>query len=162
VDAVIDFTEHVAEIKRKLGYDSFGTIICFSVLEHCAQPFDMAKNITALLRPAGTLFVSVPFVWNIHAYPNDYWRFTAEGVQMLFPDIQFDVCLMSTTRPGEVHPFEDRQFALKVKHVHGLRRRVLRLCVSIARKLGTLPAYGYSYLFPPILINMIGRKGAAE
>jgi len=36
----------------------------------------MGESITALLEEAGTLFVSVPFAWHIHAYPSDYWRFT--------------------------------------------------------------------------------------
>jgi hypothetical protein len=37
--------------------------------------------------PDGTIFVLVPFVWRIHAYPNDYWRMSPAAIRSIFPDI---------------------------------------------------------------------------
>ncbi len=90
VDCVVDFTAEFREVDARLGHRRFGTIFCFSVMEHCTQPFVMADNLTRLLRPGGHILLSVPFAWKFHGYPSDYWRFTHEGVRLLFPDIDWD------------------------------------------------------------------------
>jgi hypothetical protein len=90
VDVVLDLTARLEEIDRQLGGMQFGAIFCLSVPEHCRQPFLMAENLTCLLRPGGKLCLSVPFAWEFHGYPSDYWRFTSEGVRILFDDLIFD------------------------------------------------------------------------
>ena len=45
---------------------------------------------TALLAPGGVIFLSVPFVFQVHGYPNDYFRYTPNGVKVLFPKLDFD------------------------------------------------------------------------
>lgn len=67
----------------------YAHIDCVSILEHCKRPWLVAENIENLLVPGGTLFVSVPFVWRFHGYPSDYFRFTLEGMQSLFPRIEW-------------------------------------------------------------------------
>ena len=61
VDVVLNFTQKFKEIDAKLKGIRFGTIFCMSVLEHCEQPFKMAENLTALLKPGGKICLSVPF-----------------------------------------------------------------------------------------------------
>lgn len=68
---------------------TFVHVDCLSVLEHATKPWLLAANIETLLEQSGTLFLTVPFVWKVHAYPSDYWRFIVEGVQELFPRICF-------------------------------------------------------------------------
>jgi hypothetical protein len=46
VDLALDFTDDFNEIDKRLRGERFGTIFCFSVMEHCEQPFKMAENIT--------------------------------------------------------------------------------------------------------------------
>lgn len=65
----------------------FDNIECLSVLEHSRRPWELARNIEGLLVPNGTLYVAAPFVWRVHGYPDDYWRFTASGIKELFPNI---------------------------------------------------------------------------
>ena len=80
------------------GLGTFYHIDCLSVLEHSRKPWTLAENLQRLLEPGGTLLLSAPFVWRIHAYPSDYWRFTIDGVQLLFPEIEFaDLCWGSNT-----------------------------------------------------------------
>lgn len=86
VDVVCDFTDDYNVLKHKLGDRKFKTIICLCVFEHCKNPFLMAENIDRFLEKKGVLFLSTPFVWNIHAYPNDYWRFTPATYSLLFPN----------------------------------------------------------------------------
>jgi hypothetical protein len=67
----------------------FAHIECCSVLEHSKRPWLLAKNIEKMLEPDGTLYLRVPWVWRFHGYPNDYFRFSIEGVKSLFPGIQW-------------------------------------------------------------------------
>lgn len=70
---------------------AFAHIDCVSLLEHCPRPWVVAENIMAMMLPGSTIFLSVPFVHRWHGYPSDYFRFTAEGVQSLFPAIAWEV-----------------------------------------------------------------------
>ena len=89
VDVVIDITAPISEIRSALGVEAFNTIFCISVLEHIPDIFKAAENITELLRPRGSLFISVPFIHRYHGYPADYWRFTPQSLLYLFPNIDF-------------------------------------------------------------------------
>lgn len=84
VDRVVDLEE---ELPEWLG--PFSHIDCVSVLEHSRRPWLLAANIVRLLVVGGTLYLQVPFVWRIHSYPSDFWRFTVEGVKELFPGIEW-------------------------------------------------------------------------
>lgn len=82
VDTVIDLEEPLPET-----FGTFAHIDCISVLEHSRRPWLLAANLQRALIPGGSIFVTVPFVWRLHAYPDDYWRFTPSGLAALFPAI---------------------------------------------------------------------------
>jgi hypothetical protein len=84
VDEVLNLEE---TLPSHLG--EFTHIDCVSVLEHAQRPWLIAENLERLLVQAGTLFLQVPFVWRVHAYPSDFWRFTVECIKLLFPQIQW-------------------------------------------------------------------------
>lgn len=84
VDRVVDLEEPLPE-----DVGQFMHVECMSVLEHSRRPWKMAANIERLLQPGGTLLVTVPFVWRVHGYPSDYWRFTKDGVRALFSRISW-------------------------------------------------------------------------
>lgn len=75
----------------------FGVGFCMDVLEHTSQPFVVAENICLSLKPGALLFVTVPFTWELHYYPKDYWRFTPQGLEELFKDYM-DVLHISLVR----------------------------------------------------------------
>lgn len=108
VDVVIDLTDRLEQIDSLLGGARFGTIFCLSVLEHCENPFRMAENLTCLLKPGGKICISVPFAWKFHGYPSDYWRFTHEGIKVLFPRLHFDAQQTVTATPvkGALEPVD--------------------------------------------------------
>jgi hypothetical protein len=101
VDLVVDMTDQLGHLLSALG--TFAHIECQSVLEHCRKPWVMAENMVGLLQPGGSLHISVPFVWTQHGYPNDYWRFTHNGVRELFPRIQWVSTAMVTDQLEEEH-----------------------------------------------------------
>ena len=171
VDLVADGTAPFEEVDKALGRRRFATIFCLSVLEHCENPFVMAQNLTRLLEPDGLIFVSVPFAWKFHGYPSDYWRFTAEGVQKLFPDIVFLDHLDhgATSFPGETFPLDGNLGRIAIRNPgrmagKGHWFRALELCL-----LRALSLFGpmrwlvrYRYLFPPVMVNRVGRPRSAD
>jgi len=94
VDAVdgpgVDLVWNLEEPLSGLGqFGQFDHVECRSVLEHSRRPWLLAENIERLMLEGATLDLSVPFVWSLHAYPSDLFRFTAEGVRALFPSIKW-------------------------------------------------------------------------
>lgn len=165
VDLVRDLTDDLRTITSGLPVPSFNTVICFSVLEHCRHPFKMCDNLSALLNRGGVVFVSVPFSWRIHAYPSDYWRFTPEGVKVLFPGFDFEAHPghVSTSIDGERDSLNDSMMRVEmsVKRARERKRCGLgaALTVHVIKKLGILPhVFRYRHLFPPVMVNMIGVK----
>lgn len=104
VDRVIDMTLSFEQIDAAFDGSRFGTIFCLSVMEHCAQSFRMAENLTSLLAPNGKIVISVPFAWKFHGYPSDCWRFTHEGVKKLFPELDFGSGFDNATTSGSLEP----------------------------------------------------------
>lgn len=90
VDVALDMTKDIDIIKEKLTIEKFRTVICMSVMEHVENITAFAKNLDILMEPGAMLIVSVPFVWRVHAYPDDYWRFTPKAIKYLYPNVLFD------------------------------------------------------------------------
>ena len=91
VDAVFDICWPLERIKTALlpaGHQAFGGIICSHLLEHVKDPFSAARNIAALLAPGGWIFVQSPWVQGFHAFPDDYWRISLSGLEVLFEGLQ--------------------------------------------------------------------------
>lgn len=162
VDQVIDLTDNFESIDSALHGERFNTIICMSVLEHCRDPFKMARNIQSLMTDDGVLLVSVPFSWEIHGFPDDYWRFTPSGVRTLFQELDFEAHEgaafagkhgQKSTLDGD---FFKLKFSLKSRHLLGGFTAFL---VMSFKKLGLMKSiFGYRYVFPPVMISMVGKK----
>lgn len=64
--------------------NTFDVVICTEVLEHTLRPFDAVDEIYRILKPGGTVCVTVPFNFRIHGPLPDCWRFTIHGLKELF------------------------------------------------------------------------------
>lgn len=165
VDIVIDLTEDISIIKEKLDGNLFKTIFCFCVLEHCTQPFKLCNNLESLLDENGVIFVSAPFSWRIHGYPSDYWRFTSEGIKLLFPNIEFDMACsnLTSTSTGYFKPIDDYMLRIELDATKAKERKIYNnftlFAMRVIRKTKIIPwIANHSYLFPPVNINMVGIK----
>jgi hypothetical protein len=78
------------------GDGEVGTAICLDTLEHCADPLTAARELRRVVTgDGGFCILSSVMLIGIHAHPNDYWRFTPEGMRLLlegFDDV--DVAAM--------------------------------------------------------------------
>jgi len=100
VDVVADLCAPFEELDGELGRRRFGFVICQHVLEHVVDPFQAARNVAALVEPGGLCYVAVPWVQSYHGYPNDHWRFSFSGLQLLFPDLAVEDMYWSSTGAG--------------------------------------------------------------
>jgi len=63
---------------------SFDGVLSTQVFEHVADLEQCVAEIRRVLKPGGTLVLSVPFIYQLHGKPHDYRRLTEYGVvQML-------------------------------------------------------------------------------
>jgi SAM-dependent methyltransferase len=65
---------------------SIGTVIAMNTFEHVAHFWKGFEEIRRVLRPDGAFFVCSPFYFHIHAYPDDFWRFTPSALEILLKD----------------------------------------------------------------------------
>jgi SAM-dependent methyltransferase len=67
-----------------LRNDSVDCILCMVTLEHTQNPRQVIQEFARVLKTGGTLVMVVPFLWEEHQTPHDYYRFTRYGVRYLF------------------------------------------------------------------------------
>lgn len=63
--------------------DSFDMVISPQVLEHVPDPLVMLKEMARVCKPGGGVVISLPFVYQEHEEPFDYFRFTRFGIEEL-------------------------------------------------------------------------------
>ncbi|MEK7641489.1 MAG: class I SAM-dependent methyltransferase [Patescibacteria group bacterium] len=71
--------------------EKFDIVIASEVFEHVEYLPELTKDIHRVLKPGGTLFLSMPFVWPEHEKPYDFQRFTSFGHQKLLKECGFEI-----------------------------------------------------------------------
>jgi SAM-dependent methyltransferase len=62
---------------------SFDGVLCSQVLEHVDRPETVVREMYRILKPGGVGLISVPFFYNLHMEPHDYFRFSPYGIKEL-------------------------------------------------------------------------------
>lgn len=103
VDHVFDLTK---EVPGEL-HNRYDLIITASTLEHVTEPWNAARNLELIVKPEGLIYISVPWIWRYHAYPNDYWRFNHHTLDIIFKGSKMLSEAWSTSPDCELHDYLD-------------------------------------------------------
>ena len=115
-------------------------ILCTSVIEHLEDPSRSISEMSRCLKSNGTLLLSTCFIYPFHRSPNDYYRFTAEGLLLLL----------------EKHGFKD----VKIIKLGGLPSCLLTLwfkCLEVARTPLAKVFLKIAYLMKSLLEALVDR-----
>lgn len=78
----------------------FDAVILEAVLEHVREPKIVVSEAHRVLRPGGRICAGVPFIQGYHASPEDYQRYTVQGLENLlssFQKIESGTCVGATS-----------------------------------------------------------------
>lgn len=67
---------------------SWDGIICTEVLEHAVNPGVLIAEMHRVLKPGGTILITVPFSARVHHAPHDYQRFTRFCLARMLSDFE--------------------------------------------------------------------------
>ncbi|MHB8163119.1 MAG: methyltransferase domain-containing protein [Methanoregula sp.] len=75
----------LVDLNRELPFksNSIDTLIVIEVLEHLKEPNLFLSECYRILKMGGQIFLTVPFNWQLHEEPHDYYRFTRYGLDYL-------------------------------------------------------------------------------
>ncbi|MDE2236193.1 MAG: class I SAM-dependent methyltransferase [Gammaproteobacteria bacterium] len=67
------------------------TVLLMDVLEHVRFPDLAIREAARILQPNGYLILQVPFIYPVHDAPNDFRRWTREGLRLLLKQPGFNI-----------------------------------------------------------------------
>jgi SAM-dependent methyltransferase len=74
------------------------TVTAFQVMEHVPDPLFFLSECHRILRFGGRIHITVPYLWQIHDAPYDYFRYTRHGLERLLSEAGFaDTEISETT-----------------------------------------------------------------
>jgi SAM-dependent methyltransferase len=100
VDVVAD-AHHLVAV---FGKAAFNVVIAISVWEHLARPWIAAEQVAAVLRPGGFAYIETHHTFPVHGYPNDYTRWTDNGLRELFEAAGMVVAEAAYSYPATIIP----------------------------------------------------------
>ena len=84
--------DYVGSVEAIPEMDSvFDLIISQEVLEHVKSPSLAIIEMRRVLKKGGRCYIQLPFIIGYHPCPNDYWRFTKEGLIALIESSGMEV-----------------------------------------------------------------------
>lgn len=105
----VDIVSDIHKLSAVFGENRFDAVISTSTFEHIQYPWLAVIEICKVLKPGGLVFIHTHQTYPLHAYPNDYWRFSADALKTLFNEEvgfktldsghQFHSYILSTPEP---------------------------------------------------------------
>jgi len=107
----------------------FDSVVCFQVLEHVFDVNNVILELYRVLKPNGTLLLSIPCAWDEHEIPYDFFRYTSYGITKLLTTHHFEVIHLEKTTT-----YVQTVFQLIITCIHklfNLKNRTLKVFLQI-------------------------------
>ncbi len=56
------------------NYNTFDTVISLNTFEHIYEPREIIEQLYKTIKPGGVMLITTPFLFPIHAHPDDFFR----------------------------------------------------------------------------------------
>lgn len=129
---------------------AFDAVLCTEVLEHVPEPNQVLAEVARVLRPGGSLVLTVPWLWAAHEIPHDYYRYTEFGLRHLLTANGFTVEAIEKTT-GLIATAAQRFVAATYYGLHLDRTRPGSIVGGLVASAIQLPA--------SLLDRALGRRG---
>jgi ubiquinone/menaquinone biosynthesis C-methylase UbiE len=137
--------DHELTVHDKANIDLFGTAysiptednvfdsaICTAVLEHLEEPEMAIRECFRVLKKGGHAIYSVPFIWQLHEQPRDFYRYSKYGLQYLFEKVGFEVV--------DIRPLSGFAVTFIQLHLYIIKGKFEK---GIIKKIGIIKLYSY-------------------
>lgn len=78
-------------IDTKLESERFDTLISTQVIEHIYETDKYVAECHRILKKGGFGIFTIPFLWQCHSEPFDFYRFTKHAIKKIFQDQYFEI-----------------------------------------------------------------------
>ena len=111
---------------------SFDVIISCSGYEHFKYPQLVSHNLLKCLRKNGVIYIQTHQTFPLHGYPNDYFRFSLDALDSLFPrSMGTELLAKSYDFPVSILPIDGNKELLKNWNIFG--KSFLNSCIIIRK-----------------------------
>ncbi|MGH9368334.1 MAG: methyltransferase domain-containing protein [Thermoanaerobaculia bacterium] len=110
---------------------SVGTALLFDTIEHVREPWRAMAELRRCLMPGGVVLMTSVWYFPVHAFPDDYFRFTASGFRSLlesFDSVVVTSCGLdrlphTVVGLGSKGPLTESQTVALVREIEAWKRR---------------------------------------
>jgi hypothetical protein len=104
----VDVVADVHRLSSYVGEERFDVILSFSTFEHLKYPQLAAHELMKTLTVGGLIYIQTHQSFPLHAYPNDYFRFSRDALAALFgTSMGFEVVATDYDFPAFIYARRD-------------------------------------------------------
>lgn len=166
----IPLVKNCSVYKIDFGENNFDGCLALNLFEHLKHPNKAIKEITRVVKNDGIFILLVPFCFPVHGHPDDYWRWTEEGVRAFLEKNKITI-LRIMIHGKTIHSIilninlflrygifmSGHEVSIFKSILHVILRPFLTILFLIFNLIGLLAGFFDKSATCPILVSCVGR-----